>query len=204
MYARSLKLKSANEWQAWTTSVARPANMPANPPRTYQHAAWQGYGHWQGVARLPSMPPAPGRPTGTGVNQARIPSVYALNTCYSLCTGCVLLTRANSSISAMRPPYYTFPDEIGMLGVVYGSSWWRGCNLAGLVEIARAVGIRYDHHPLPHVRVPSQPDGHQAAQSPASITYQCGCIIKTWTLGIKLKCGGWARRELRQRLMPAC
>ena len=39
--------------------------------------------------------------------------------------------RANSSISAMRPPCYYLLEEIVILGVIYGSLVWRVCNHAG-------------------------------------------------------------------------
>ena len=38
--------------------------------------------------------------------------------------------RANSSISAMRPPCYYLLEEIVMLGVIYGSLVWMVCNPA--------------------------------------------------------------------------
>ena len=46
LYARSLKLKSHNEWAAWRKTSERPANMPFTPDRIYKHEGWQGYGHW--------------------------------------------------------------------------------------------------------------------------------------------------------------
>ena len=49
LYARSLKLKTSNEWRDWAKSGARPANMPSNPDRTYKHDGWQGYRHWLGT-----------------------------------------------------------------------------------------------------------------------------------------------------------
>ena len=50
--ARSLKLKSCKEWQAWCKRGARPANMPSHPDTTYKHDGWQGYGHWLGTGNL--------------------------------------------------------------------------------------------------------------------------------------------------------
>ena len=38
--------------------------------------------------------------------------------------------RANSSISAMRPPCYYLLEEIVVLGVIYGSLMWMVCNPA--------------------------------------------------------------------------
>ena len=48
MRARSLKLKSMKEWEAWCTSGVREANMPSRPDKAYTHEGWQGYGHWLG------------------------------------------------------------------------------------------------------------------------------------------------------------
>ena len=52
LYARSLKLKTLKEWEAWRKTSARPANMPSNPNQTYRHEGWQGYGHWLGTGNL--------------------------------------------------------------------------------------------------------------------------------------------------------
>ena len=49
LYARSLKLKSKNDWGLWCKSGARPINIPSNPYRTYTHDGWQGYRHWLGA-----------------------------------------------------------------------------------------------------------------------------------------------------------
>ena len=49
LYASSLKLESAKDWQVWCKSGARPVNIPSTPQRTYQHGGWQGYGHWLGT-----------------------------------------------------------------------------------------------------------------------------------------------------------
>ena len=49
LYARSLKLKGAKEWHAWSKNRARPANMPSRPDQVYKHGGWQGYGHWLGT-----------------------------------------------------------------------------------------------------------------------------------------------------------
>ena len=46
VYARSLKLTTQKEWQAWCKSGTLPVNIPASPPRTYRHDGWLGYGHW--------------------------------------------------------------------------------------------------------------------------------------------------------------
>ena len=47
LHARSLKLKSLEEW---CKIGVREASMPANPDQTYTHEGWQGYGHWLGTA----------------------------------------------------------------------------------------------------------------------------------------------------------
>ena len=49
LYARSLKLESAKDWQVWCKSGARPVNMPSAPQRTYKHGGWQGHRHWLGT-----------------------------------------------------------------------------------------------------------------------------------------------------------
>ena len=49
VYARSLKLKSLNEWKNWAKTGARPANMPSRPDITYKHDGWQGHVHWRGT-----------------------------------------------------------------------------------------------------------------------------------------------------------
>ena len=47
--ARSLRLVSKTEWEAWRRSGARPANVPANPGMVYVHDGWLGWGHWLGT-----------------------------------------------------------------------------------------------------------------------------------------------------------
>ena len=49
LYARALKLKTANEWHAWCKGGARPVDMPSHPGRTYKHDGWQGCRHWLGT-----------------------------------------------------------------------------------------------------------------------------------------------------------
>ena len=44
--ARSLRLVSKAEWQAWCRSGARPANVPACPDQVYVHDGWWGWEHW--------------------------------------------------------------------------------------------------------------------------------------------------------------
>ena len=52
LYARCLKLGSQKQWNAWSKSGARPANMPSTPQNIYQHDGWQGYGHWLGTGNV--------------------------------------------------------------------------------------------------------------------------------------------------------
>ena len=52
VYARSLKLKSLNEWQGWAKTGVRPVNIPSNPNIAYKHDGWQGYGHWLGTGNV--------------------------------------------------------------------------------------------------------------------------------------------------------
>ena len=52
LYARSLKLKSLQEWKDWAKTGVRPANMPSSPHNTYKHDGWQGFGHWLGTGNL--------------------------------------------------------------------------------------------------------------------------------------------------------
>ena len=52
VYARSLKLKSLQEWKVWSKSGGRNANMPSHPDKIYKHAGWQGYWHWLDTGKL--------------------------------------------------------------------------------------------------------------------------------------------------------
>ena len=52
LYARSLRLKSLKEWQAWCKCKKRPANIPAAPEQFYKRNGWQGYGHWLGTGNV--------------------------------------------------------------------------------------------------------------------------------------------------------
>ena len=52
LYARSLKLKTQNEWYAWRKSDARPASVPSSPEQVYRHGSWKGYGHWLGTGTV--------------------------------------------------------------------------------------------------------------------------------------------------------
>ena len=44
--AHTLRLENVDEWQAWSRSSARPADMPADPHVAYKHGGWLGWGHW--------------------------------------------------------------------------------------------------------------------------------------------------------------
>ena len=50
--------------------------------------------------------------------------------CWSVVDAQRVNVRANSSISAMRPPCYYLLEETVILGVIYGSSVWMVCNPA--------------------------------------------------------------------------
>ena len=52
LYARTFKLAAKKDWQAWSKSSARPANMPSAPEKTYKHDGWQGYRHWLGTGTV--------------------------------------------------------------------------------------------------------------------------------------------------------
>ena len=54
VHARSLKLKSLNEWRDWAKTGVRTKNIPSNPNIIYKHAGWQGYGHWLGTGNVAS------------------------------------------------------------------------------------------------------------------------------------------------------
>ena len=47
--ARTLALGSKLEWEAWSGSGSRPANVPSTPHATYKYSGWQGWGHWLGT-----------------------------------------------------------------------------------------------------------------------------------------------------------
>lgn len=56
-FARRLKLKSQNEWIAFSKGEMphwgrRPADIPANPNLTYADKGWSGYGDWLGTGRI--------------------------------------------------------------------------------------------------------------------------------------------------------
>ena len=43
-----LKLKSQEEWQAWSKAGQRPSNIPATPNRTYRDDGWISFPDWLG------------------------------------------------------------------------------------------------------------------------------------------------------------
>ena len=47
-YARTLGLKSKNEWKEWSASGARPHDIPSNPHMTYASSGWLSYGDFLG------------------------------------------------------------------------------------------------------------------------------------------------------------
>ena len=49
LYARSLGLNNTDQWDQWSKSSARPANIPSSPHNVYKHGGWQGYRHWLGT-----------------------------------------------------------------------------------------------------------------------------------------------------------
>ena len=49
-YVRTLGLKSAREWEAWSASDARPHDIPGRPDRTYKESGWTSWGGFLGYA----------------------------------------------------------------------------------------------------------------------------------------------------------
>jgi len=47
-FVRSLGLKSANDWRAYTKSGKLPADIPAGANRTYAKKGWLDWGDWLG------------------------------------------------------------------------------------------------------------------------------------------------------------
>ena len=47
-YVRTLGLKSQTEWQAWSSSGARPPDIPISPQTTYASSGWTSYGDFLG------------------------------------------------------------------------------------------------------------------------------------------------------------
>jgi hypothetical protein len=50
-FACSLGLQSKKDWNAWSQSGARPADIPATPPYVYAQCGWAGWGDWLGAQR---------------------------------------------------------------------------------------------------------------------------------------------------------
>ena len=59
LFARSLNLKTAEEWRRWNSSGARPANIPSSPEVIYKHSGWQGWQHWLGVIQYRALSTSP-------------------------------------------------------------------------------------------------------------------------------------------------
>jgi len=56
-FARKLKLRSQNEWIAFSKGKItglgrRPADIPSNPGLAYADEGWSGYGDWLGTGRI--------------------------------------------------------------------------------------------------------------------------------------------------------
>jgi hypothetical protein len=51
-FVRGLGLKSQREWNAYTKSGKKPADIPANPYGTYAEAGWSGMGDWLGTGAV--------------------------------------------------------------------------------------------------------------------------------------------------------
>lgn len=49
LIARSLGLAGNKEWQAWSKSGGRPANVPSAPNATYKNKGWKNWKHWLGT-----------------------------------------------------------------------------------------------------------------------------------------------------------
>ena len=45
---QNLKITNIPEWDKWAKSVARPANIPADPSKTYKNKGWAGWRDWLG------------------------------------------------------------------------------------------------------------------------------------------------------------
>ena len=67
--------------------------------------------------------------------------------------------KANSKISAMRPPWYYLLEEKVILGVIYGSLVWMVCNPAAPAGVRGIPGLS----PARCVLLPARPGmPHQA------------------------------------------
>lgn len=50
-FARSLGMKTWQEWTAYCKSGKRPTDIPSNPSKAYADAGWAGFGDWLGTGR---------------------------------------------------------------------------------------------------------------------------------------------------------
>lgn len=50
-YARGLRLKNVIEWRSFSSSDAKPLDIPANPDRVYRSSGWLGFRDWLGNGR---------------------------------------------------------------------------------------------------------------------------------------------------------
>jgi hypothetical protein len=50
-YVRGLGLKSFTQWRVYCKSGKKPADIAANPQKTYAEDGWSGWGDWLGYAR---------------------------------------------------------------------------------------------------------------------------------------------------------
>ena len=50
-YVRTLKLKNRREWRAYSKSITKPPDIPANPEEVYREQ-WNGMGDWLGTGTL--------------------------------------------------------------------------------------------------------------------------------------------------------
>jgi len=55
--AHSLGLARMAEWRVWCKEGKRPAAVPADPPKVYKDAGWQGWGHWLGTGNTRNTTP---------------------------------------------------------------------------------------------------------------------------------------------------
>merc|ERR1712146_799050 len=69
-FARSLELPGHKAWVKWSSSGARPADIPSSPDVTYAGQGWAGWVHWLGkkrvVPQLSKVPSSPDTVHATG------------------------------------------------------------------------------------------------------------------------------------------
>jgi len=51
-FIRQIQLQNKDEWVAWAKSEAKPADIPADPSKTYKDDGWLGWGDWLGITNL--------------------------------------------------------------------------------------------------------------------------------------------------------